>query len=182
MHKSIHSALGYLTPVELALQWQQAEMDSVVIPKRLAGLCPTLGGSLHYAFHGKDGQPQQGKKYFYGYKLHASFNAGAQMITNLEVSTGDRRDNAFLCDLIRSDLAQGLAINTCVADRGYDDTDTHYSLQQLGIRDAIHLVRTRTQKKDTNKQVWQRLIQAPWYRPALGTRYQIERKFGEAKP
>jgi IS5 family transposase len=134
-----------------------------------------------YTFHGEDGQPQQGKKYFYGYKMHASFNEGAQMITSLDASTGNRPDNAYLCDLIRSDLAQGLPVNTCVADRGYDDTDIHYSLQQLGIRNAIHLVRTRTQKKDANKQVWQKLVQAPWYRPALRTRYQIERKFGEAK-
>ena len=134
-----------------------------------------------YTFHEENGQPQRGKKWFYGYKLHASFNEGAQMITSLHVSTGNRPDNAYLCDLIRSDLAQGLAIDTCVADRGYDDTEIHYILQQLGIRNAIHLVGKRTQKKDANKQVWQRLIQEPWYRPALGTRYQIERKFGEAK-
>jgi putative transposase len=32
MHKRIHSALAYLTPVEFALQWQQTEMASLVIP------------------------------------------------------------------------------------------------------------------------------------------------------
>ena len=32
MHKRIHSALGYLTPAEFALQWQQAEMATEVIP------------------------------------------------------------------------------------------------------------------------------------------------------
>ena len=32
MHKRIHSALGYLTPAEFALQWEQREMTAEVIP------------------------------------------------------------------------------------------------------------------------------------------------------
>ena len=31
MHKRTHSAMGYLTPVEFALQWQRTEMAAEVI-------------------------------------------------------------------------------------------------------------------------------------------------------
>jgi IS5 family transposase len=134
-----------------------------------------------YTFHDAEGQTHRQRKYFYGYKLHASFNVGAQMITGVKVSSGNHHDGAYLCPLIQGDLAQGLPLTTCVADRGYDDTAIHFQLQQWGIRNAIHLVRARTKKKDANKKVWQRLKAEPWYQAALQTRYQIERKFGEAK-
>lgn len=68
------------------------------------------------------------------------------MITSLQVSTGNRPDNTFLCDPIRSDLIQGLPIDTCVADRGYDDTHLRFSLQRLGIHNASHRLRSRAQK------------------------------------
>jgi len=42
-------------------------------------------------------------------------------------------------------------------------------------------MRSRTQKKDANKQVWLELVQTPQYRQGLKERYKIERKFGEAK-
>jgi len=103
------------------------------------------------------------------------------MITSVEVSPGHRYDGHFLSSLIESDLAQGLPIKTCTADRGYDDTDNHFFLHTRGIRSAIHLNRYRTRKKDPNKQVWLDLKAQPWYQPSLDERYQIERKFGEAK-
>jgi len=113
--------------------------------------------------------------------MHTSFNAEAQMITSVIVSPGQRYDGHYLPSLIESDLAQHLPIEVCTADRGYDDTDNHFFLQTQSIRSAIHLNRYRTPKKDPNKQVWLDLKAQPWYKPSLDERYQIERKFGEAK-
>jgi hypothetical protein len=42
MNKHTHLALGYLTPVKFALQWQQAEMASLAIPSGFVDLRPTL--------------------------------------------------------------------------------------------------------------------------------------------
>ena len=136
--------------------------------------------------HARTVRDENGKKrkvpeYFYGYKMHTSFNAEAQMITSVVVSPGQRYDGHYLPSLIESDVAQGLPIEVCTADRGYDDTDNHFFLQSQGIRSAIHLNDYRTQKKDPNKQVWFELKAQPWYKPSLHQRYQIERKFGEAK-
>ena len=134
------------------------------------------------------GQKVRVPEYFYGYKMHTSFNAEAQMITSVKVSGGKRYDGHYLPSLITSDLEQGLAIDICTADRGYDDTDNHFFLQSRGIHSAIHLNRYRTHKKDAevpvrpaNKQVWIQLKAQPWYKPSLDQRYQIERKFGEGK-
>jgi len=127
------------------------------------------------------GHKKRVPEYFHGYKMHTSFNAEAQMITSVEVSGGNGYDGHHLPSLIESDLAQDLPIEVCTADRGYDDTDNHFFLQTRGIRSAIHLNRYRTQKKDPNKQVWLELRAQPWYKPSLDERYQIERKFGEAK-
>jgi len=129
----------------------------------------------------ENGKKRKVPEYFYGYKMHTSFNAEAQMITSVVVSPGQRYDGHYLPSLIESDLAQGLPIEVCTADRGYDDTDNHFFLQTRGIRSAIHLNTYRTQKKDPNKQVWFELKAQPWYKPSLDQRYQIERKFGESK-
>jgi IS5 family transposase len=134
-----------------------------------------------YTVRDEEGKKQKRRKMFYGFKLHGSMNVGAQMISSLIVSTGNRPDGHYLPNLIERDLKQGIPIKVCAADRAYDDTDNHLFLQELGIGNALRLNRYRTQKKDGNRQVWVRLKEQPWYDEALGLRYQIERKFGEAK-
>jgi len=134
-----------------------------------------------YVMTDEEGKKHKRKKLFYGFKMHTSMNAESQMITSVTVTGGNRHDGHYLPNLIQSDLDQGLPVEVCVADRGYDDTENHFWLQQQGIGNAIHLNRYRTEKKDGNRDVWVNLKEESWYREALRWRYQIERKFGEAK-
>jgi hypothetical protein len=70
---------------------------------------------------------------------------------------------------------------TYAGDKGYDDTDLHYRLQELGKHSALRLRHFRTGKKDRNKEVWLELEKTPEYQAGLAERYKIERKYGEAK-
>jgi len=119
--------------------------------------------------------------YFYGYKIQASLNAAAEMITRVVVTAGNAPDNEQFAELVARDRAQGLAVETYAADRGYDDTENHYLLESLGLHSAIRLKRTRTEKRDRNKEVWVALQATPQYQAGQQERYKIERKYGEAK-
>lgn len=136
-------------------------------------------GSYHVT--DEEGRQHTRRQYFYGYKAHVSMNSTAQMITSLVPSAGNAYDGHYLTELITKDLEQGLPVGSCAADRGYDDTENHYWLERHGIQNAIHLNRYRTHKKDHNREVWLTLKAKPWYLASLSQRYQIERKFGEAK-
>ncbi len=54
-------------------------------------------------------------------------------------------------------------------------------LELPGLHSAIHMKRSRTKKRDANKQIWLDLIKTPLYRQGLKERYKIERDFSEAK-
>ena len=83
--------------------------------------------------------------------------------------------------MIRLYKGEGLPADTYAADKAYDSGDNHFYLEQRGLHSAIRLKRTRTEKKDANKQVWLALGQTERYQQGLKERYKIERKFGEAK-
>jgi len=127
------------------------------------------------------GQNVDQVKYFYGYKGHVSMNAESNLITNLEVTTGEAYDGHHFCSLVDQDLAKKLPIQTYTADRGYDDGHNHFYLEHHHLKSAICLNDVRTKKKDANKEVWLELIQTPTYKEGRKERYKIERKFGEAK-
>ena len=127
------------------------------------------------------GQKVEQIGYFFGYKAHVSLNAENGLITSLEVTSGQAYDGHHFCSLVKHDLEQRLPVEIYTADKGYDDGNNHFFLESCGLHSAIRLIRTRTEKKDRNKQNWLDLIETPYYQEGLKERYKIERKFGEAK-
>lgn len=127
------------------------------------------------------GKEVEQTEYFFGYKAHVSMNAASGIISSLETTSGEAYDGHHFCSLVDHDLEQKLPVNTYAGDKGYDDGDNHYYLELQGLHSAIRLKRTRTEKKDGNKQVWLELEKTDQYQKGLKERYKIERKFGEAK-
>ena len=120
-------------------------------------------------------------EYFYGFKMHMSMNALAQMITSVMVTGGNAHDGKQFAQLVERDEALGLPVETYAGDRGYDGGENHYLLEMMGLNSAIRLNDHRTQKKDKNKEVWLDLLQSEAYQDGQQRRYMIERKFGEGK-
>ncbi len=128
-----------------------------------------------------EGKEEQRTEYFFGYKMHTSLNAENGLITALEVTSGEAYDGHHFCTLVDRDLEQQLPVETYAADKGYDDGNNHFYLEYRRLHSAISLTRTRTTKKNPNKQPWLDLLKTPQYHQGRKERYKIERKFGEAK-
>jgi len=129
----------------------------------------------------EDGKEEKQTDYFFGYKAHVSLNAENGLITSVEATSGEVYDGDHFRNLVDHDLQQKLPVKIYAADKGYDDGENHLHLELRGLASAIRLKKTRTEKKDDNKQVWLDLLATPQYQQGLKERYKIERKFGEAK-
>ncbi|MGB4596137.1 MAG: transposase, partial [Anaerolineaceae bacterium] len=129
----------------------------------------------------EEGNEIEQKEYFFGYKAHVSLNAESGLIASLEATSGEAYDGHHFCSLVEHDLALKLPVETYTGDKDYDDGHNHFYLEHRGLHSAIRLTRTRTEKKDDNKQVWLALVKTPYYQQGLKERYKIERKFGEGK-
>ena len=134
-----------------------------------------------YKVRTPEGKEEVRKQYFHGYKSHMSMNAESNLITGLEVSSGNAWDGKHFSSLVEMDMEQGLPVETYAADRGYDDGNNHYYLTHKGLHSAILLKDNRLKKKDGNKEVWQDMVRTAEYQQGKRERYKIERKFGEAK-
>jgi IS5 family transposase len=130
---------------------------------------------------GKKGQSSTETEYFYGYKMHNSLNAEAEMVTSIVVTGANGHDGKQFPELVRKDGELGLPVEVYSADRGYDDGENHFLLETLGLKSAIHLNRYRTEKKDGNKEIWVAMKESEAYQAGQAERYKIERKYGEAK-
>jgi len=131
---------------------------------------------------GKKGDRSEEKReYFYGYKDQVSLNTATELVTSILPGWGDDYDGHHLSKLVERDMAKGIKPSIVAADRGYDDGDNHYYLEQRGIHSAIRLNDYRTQKRDKNKDRWIELKGRREYREGLRERYKVERKLGEAK-
>jgi IS5 family transposase len=134
---------------------------------------------------GKVVETEQGSErkteYFYGYKDQVSLNAESGLVTSLMPGHADDYDGHEFQKLVEKDLKKGMEIGTVAADKGYDDGENHFYLEKKGINSAIRLKRSRMQKKDTHKEGWLKLAASSTYQEGLKQRYQIERKFGEAR-
>ena len=130
---------------------------------------------------GKDGKKHKQVEYFYGYKDQVSLNAETGLVTSVIPGRANDYDGHQLKKLVGKDLGKGIQIGTVAGDKGYDDGENHYYLEQNGMKSAIRLNRRRIEKKDENKEGWLKLQESPEYQDGLKQRYKVERKFGEAK-
>jgi IS5 family transposase len=130
---------------------------------------------------GKGGKRYKEKQYFYGYKDQVSLNADTELVTSVIPGYANDYDGHKLKKLVEKDEGKGIEVGTVAGDKGYDDGENHYYLEQKGINSAIRLNNYRTEKKDPNKEGWIKLKESKEYREGLKERYKVERKFGEAR-
>jgi IS5 family transposase len=130
---------------------------------------------------GKNGKRHKEKQYFYGYKDQVSLNASTELVTSIIPGYANDYDGHKLIKLVEKDLSKGVEVGTVAGDKGYDDGENHYYLEQRGINSAIRLNDYRIEKKDNNKEGWLKLKQSREYTDGLKQRYKVERKFGEAR-
>ena len=132
----------------------------------------------------KDGQFFKVPERVYGYKSHTSMNQENRLITSLKATTAKRNDGKEFISLVKKDQRVGVVKNTSTtptnnteysADKGYDQGDNHYYLEEHNLFNAIILMKTRTQEK------WRVMKNSSHYIKLIKLRKQIENKFGEEK-
>ena len=115
----------------------------------------------------ENGKKQRQTEYFFGYKAHVSLNAETGLITSVKVTAGSAYDGHHLMGLVEQDIALGVGAEVYAGDKGYDDGENHEFLKERGLKSALRLKRTRTQKKDPNKGPWLKLLEDPDYEAGL---------------
>lgn len=122
-------------------------------------------------------------KSFFGYKTHTSANADNKLITSITTTSGEASDGKQFMKLVGKDSFTPLpkTSRTYAADKAYDDGENHQYLKDKKMGDAIILKKTRLDKKDQNKQIWQELVATKQYQEGAKRRREIEAIFGIQK-
>jgi IS5 family transposase len=128
-----------------------------------------------------DGQVTEKTVQYLGYKSHVSMDTETGLITSILPASGKSADNEQFAKLLAHDGGIGVTADVYTGDRAYDDTDIHYRLWEAGKHSAFRLNDYRTSPGSAHRDFWQRVKETPEYQAAVGERYKIERKFGEAK-
>ena len=128
-----------------------------------------------------DGKRTKKKISYKGYKTHASVDAKTRVLTSILPALGNSADNKAFPYLFEHDQSLGLPTTTYGGDKAYDDTDIFERIEDKGMHVGISLRRTRTTKKDANKERWLALKATPQYQEAKKVRYRVEQPFGWAK-
>ena len=128
-----------------------------------------------------DGEKVKRDIRYRGYKTHVSMDAKTRIVTSVQPDWGDGADNKAFPALLEHDRSLALPTHTYGGDKAYDDTDLFERIEQLGLHVGIKLRRTRTTKKDPNKQRWLDLQATAHYQVATKLRARVEQPFGQAK-
>ena len=128
-----------------------------------------------------DGSVQQEEITSRGYKAHTAQNVATGIVTTAHVTHGNAADNKAFGPIRAHDKGLGLPIQAYGGDKAYDDTDIYSNLEAEGLKTAITLRLSRTQKKDANKERWLMLEADPEYQGWKAQRYRVEQPFGTLK-
>ncbi len=128
-----------------------------------------------------DGSVQQEEITSRGYKAHTAQNVATGIVTTAHVTHGNAADNKAFGPIRAHDKGLGLPIQAYGGDKAYDDTDIYSNLEAEGLKTAITLRLSRTQKKDANKERWLMLEADPEYQEWKAQRYRVEQPFGTLK-
>jgi len=73
------------------------------------------------------------RKSFMGYKVHASVDPKSDIITSVEVYSGNVNEKNALPEIIRDEKERGLPVKKVIADGLYDSVKIRKSLRKMGV-------------------------------------------------
>lgn len=130
-------------------------------------------------------------KPFFGYKHHTSVENKNNLIISVQTTPGNVYDGNKLKDLVEESIEKIPIPKIVSADKGYDDQDNHFYLEDQEIFSAICLKDTRLQtskKKIKDRfgldQIDQKYFDQymhPHYQEGQNQRYKIEQSYAEMK-